>query len=66
MLPDGDIVYWADSSEWSHAAKNRDNSTWIAAKRMSWRDASDWMGPALRYAAPEATSSLLGDGNLPK
>ncbi|MGD0364328.1 MAG: hypothetical protein ABSC93_25910 [Bryobacteraceae bacterium] len=49
MLLDGDTFYWADLGGWSPAASERDHATWIAAKKVSWRDASDWMGPDLRY-----------------
>ena len=49
MLIDGDTFYWADTGGWSPAAKDRDQATWIASKKVSWRDASDWMGADLRY-----------------
>jgi hypothetical protein len=49
MLLDGDRMYWADTGGWTYTAANRDDATWIAAKKMSWRDASEWMGSNLRY-----------------
>jgi hypothetical protein len=52
MLLDGDTYYWAEASGWSYTADNRDAVTWIAAKKVSWRDVSDWMGADLRYGAP--------------
>jgi hypothetical protein len=53
LLYKDDTFYWADSGDWSPTATDRDKSTWIAAKKMSWRDASDWMVPELRYVAKE-------------
>lgn len=49
MLLDGGIFYWADSGGWLRADANRNEATWIAARKVSWRDASDWMGEELRY-----------------
>jgi hypothetical protein len=49
MLHESDRFYWADSDDWSPASATRDKSTWIAAKTLSWRDASDLMGPDLHY-----------------
>jgi hypothetical protein len=46
-----ETFYWADTEEWSPAGTARDDSTWIAAKKLSGRDASDWMGDKLRYRA---------------
>ncbi len=40
---------WSPEPDWSPADAGRHASTWIAARRLSWRDASDWMGRALRY-----------------
>jgi hypothetical protein len=56
MLKDGDIFYWADSNDWSPKSATRDNITWVAAKKLSWRDASNWMGAQLRYAADSFAS----------
>ena len=51
-LVDG-VYYWAESSDWSPTSPSRDSSTWIAAKTVSWRDASGWMGDALRFGPRE-------------
>jgi hypothetical protein len=53
MLLEGDTLYWADVGGWSPTQENHDQATWIAAKKVSWRDASDWMGSDLRYGAHE-------------
>ena len=41
------IVYWANSASW--APDSSADYTWIAAKRVFWRDASEWIGESLRY-----------------
>ena len=41
------IFYWADNSLWTTESASED--TWVAARRVSWRDASAWLGPGLRY-----------------
>jgi hypothetical protein len=57
MLKEGDIFYWADASDWSPSTTQRDQVTWIAAKKLSWRDASDWMGAELRYGPGNVSNS---------
>jgi len=50
FLRDG-ICYWADRGNWtpeSHGGK----ATWIAARKAYWRDASEWIGPDIRYGKP--------------
>lgn len=48
FLRDG-ILYWAENASWSPESADRDQWTWIAARHGWWRDASEWMGPDLRY-----------------
>lgn len=43
------VFYWAASSDWTLDCSFKDSVTWVAAKKVSWRDASDWMGEELRY-----------------
>ena len=43
------IYYWAESDEWEPDGAERDDLTWIAARRVAWRDANEWMGPTVRY-----------------
>jgi len=33
MIHDGGIFYWSDSEDWLPTASDRDESTWIAAKK---------------------------------
>jgi hypothetical protein len=48
FLRDG-IVYWADRDGWTPEVSDRDDSTWVSARKAYWRDASEWLGPQLRY-----------------
>jgi hypothetical protein len=54
LLFQENIIYWADTSGWTPNSDGRDEVTWIAAKALSWRDASEWMGGELRYGPDEA------------
>jgi hypothetical protein len=56
MLFETDTFYWADAGGWSPEANDRDQATWIAAKKVSWRDASDLMGANLRYGIHDRTT----------
>jgi hypothetical protein len=40
--------------DWSLDSPKRDEVTWIAAKKLSWRDVSAWMGPNLHYGPGDA------------
>lgn len=48
LLSNG-VFYWAESADWSPDSLQPDDVTWIAARRAWWRDASEWLGPTLRY-----------------
>ncbi len=55
------VCYWADAGDWTpdhpdavplasaDPSLGLGQATWIAARKAWWRDASDWLGPALRY-----------------
>ena len=43
------VIYWADGAEWTPELADRDEYTWVAARRAFWRDASHWLGSDLRY-----------------
>jgi len=49
MLCRGGTFYWAEDAGWSPESPKRDETSWIAAKKLSSRDASEWMGSDLRY-----------------
>jgi hypothetical protein len=46
FVQDG-IFYWADNSTWTPESSSE--NTWVAARKVYWRDASEWLGPILRY-----------------
>jgi hypothetical protein len=46
LIQDG-IFYWADRTDWTPDSTSDD--TWVAARKVYWRDASEWLGPRLRY-----------------
>ena len=50
------VFYWADGGGWDPGAPNRDTLTWIGGHKLSWRDASSWMGPALRYGPADGVA----------
>jgi hypothetical protein len=54
MVIDDGTIYWADDACWSldQDETEKNKYTWISAKTLKWRDASDWMGPELRYGSP--------------
>ncbi len=56
LLREG-IFYWADVGRWLPDQENSMNATWIAANKLKWRDASDWMGEKLRYGPQEGMMS---------
>jgi hypothetical protein len=54
MLCRDGTFYWAEDADWSPESSKRDDTSWIAAKKLSWRDASEWMGSDLRYGRGNA------------
>jgi hypothetical protein len=40
---------WSPEQGWSPDDADRDQCSWVSARRLSWRDASEWMGQELRY-----------------
>jgi hypothetical protein len=48
LLREG-IFYWADDADWQPESREPGDCAWVTARRAWWRDASDWMGPELRY-----------------
>ncbi len=41
------VFYWADNAAWTPESSGE--TTWVAARKVYWRDASDWIGAGLRY-----------------
>lgn len=49
-----EIFYWADNGNWDPNGDCKYGSVnWISAKKVKWRDASDWMGETNRYGPNE-------------
>jgi hypothetical protein len=46
FIQDG-IFYWADNGAWTPESSGE--NTWVAARKVYWRDASEWMGARLHY-----------------
>ncbi len=44
-------IYWADDGDWSPGGDGNEKVTWIASRKLRWRDVSSWMGAAMRYGA---------------
>jgi hypothetical protein len=47
------VFYWAEVGIWKPDDPDCNDVTWVAAGRMKWRDASEWMGETMRYG-PQA------------
>lgn len=47
LVRDGSI-YWSPEPNWAVEASDRDESTWISARKLRWRPV-DWLGETLRY-----------------
>ena len=54
MLCRDDTFYWADLGGWLPESPSSNDATWVAAKSVSWRDASEWMGSDLHYGSGAA------------
>jgi hypothetical protein len=51
LLVAGATIFWADESNWRPGESDSDDVTWISARRLHWRDASDWMGEPLHFGS---------------
>ena len=51
LVQDG-TMYWSSDGGWRPDKLNRDESTWLSAKRLRWREVP-WMGEELRYGPKE-------------
>ncbi|SHG82465.1 hypothetical protein [Ornithinibacillus halophilus] len=43
------LFYWADEYGWDPDNYTVGRNSWIAAKKVKWRDVSSWMGQTNRY-----------------
>jgi hypothetical protein len=51
LVRDGS-VFWSPDEDWRPDKPGRDESTWISARRLRWREVP-WMGEKLRYGPKE-------------
>ncbi|MBB4826442.1 hypothetical protein HNO89_003702 [Sporosarcina luteola] len=47
IIHDG-MFFWSDMYEWKPYDTD-EHTTWIASKKVKWRDVSEWMGDERRY-----------------
>lgn len=45
----GDVIYWAERSDWLPGADEKDNEIWIAAKKVRWRILEGGLGHVPLY-----------------
>ncbi len=48
LLVQDESIYWSVQGGWNPASANRDDVTWVSAKKLRWR-AVDWLGEELSY-----------------
>ena len=47
LVRDG-LIYWATDDDWLPESPKADQTTFVSAQHLAWRDASDWMGDSFR------------------
>ena len=52
LLVRNDTIYWSTDGRWSPDSSDRDESTWISAKKLRWHEV-DWLGEKLHYGPNE-------------
>ena len=57
LVCDG-LIYWATVHDWTPESSKSEETTFVVAHQLSWRDASDWMGESFRLGVgPPANDS---------
>ena len=56
LMRDGQ-AYWSPEREWSPESPRASSVTFVSAKRLRWRDVSDWLGPDHRLGIGPPTPS---------
>jgi hypothetical protein len=54
LLVRDDNIFWSPEPDWKPEMQNRDDFTWISAKKLSWREV-DWLGEELRYGPTDSS-----------
>ena len=52
LLMQGQVIFWSPDGNWRPDDPQRDDSTWISARKLYWREVS-WLGEDLRYGPRE-------------
>jgi hypothetical protein len=52
LLLKGGEIYWSTDGDWSPERPDRDDFTWISAKKIRWREVN-WLGKGYRYGLAE-------------
>jgi hypothetical protein len=60
LLVRDDTIFWSPGGGWRPDQAGRDESTWISAKKLRWREV-DWLGNKLRYGPKEEESRISGN-----
>jgi hypothetical protein len=58
LVQDG-TIFWSPEGDWRPEKLNKDQSTWVSARNLRWREV-DWLGKELRYG-PKGESAAEGD-----
>lgn len=45
--------YWANNYEWNPEKDLHSGTSWISARNLKWRDASNWLGQQIRYSVQD-------------
>lgn len=48
LVIEDNLIYWSPDYQWTPNQPERDKFTWIAAKKLSWREVG-WLGEELHY-----------------
>jgi hypothetical protein len=59
LLVQNGSVFWSPEGDWAPNKPNRDDSTWVSARELRWREVH-WLGKELRYG-PKDESAEKGN-----
>ena len=52
LLVHNGVIFWSPEGNWKPDGPRRDESTWVSAKQLRWREVP-WLGQKLHYGANE-------------
>jgi hypothetical protein len=53
LLVQEGYIFWSPEDDWRQEKPNRDEFTWVSAKKLRWREVN-WLGEKLHYGQDEA------------